>query len=135
MGGLWQFFISAGLALSYWTNYVVQRSLDPQEDYLWRTPLIVQTVPGALLFLGMLPLFETPRSLCARGKRKQACKVIAKIRGWDVNDERVQDELELIVSGLQQTDNSASGKLSSWRLVFARQNRKRLFYGYVHAAA
>lgn len=90
------------------------------------------------MFLGMLPLFDTPRSLCARGKCKQARKVIAKIRGWHIRDVRVEEELELIVSGLQQQSvrpEDAGGArpscFSSWRLVFARQNRKKLFFGYV----
>lgn len=64
LGGLWNFFIAAGLAMSYWTNYIVQRVVtDDQDNALWQVPLIVQTIPGGILLVGMLMLFETPSSL------------------------------------------------------------------------
>ncbi|KAI8150383.1 permease of the major facilitator superfamily [Fennellomyces sp. T-0311] len=123
LGGLWQFFIAAGLAMSYWTNYAVQRHVDSADNALWRIPLIVQTVPGGIMLIGMLFLFETPRCLCAHGKIEEARQVIARIRSLEVDDIQVGKEIEQIQNGL--TTQGQSG----WRHVFARQNRKRLLLG------
>ncbi|KAJ8660550.1 hypothetical protein O0I10_003596 [Lichtheimia ornata] len=131
LGGLWQFFIAAGLALSYWTNYIVQRVVtDDQDNALWQVPLIVQTIPGGMLLVGMLVLFETPRQLVAHGHMDQAKQVIAKIRGWPVADPRVNTELEFIHNGMrEQVVDETRSTWRTWRLVFSRDNMRRLLVG------
>ncbi|KAI9496255.1 general substrate transporter [Zychaea mexicana] len=136
LGGLWQFFIAAGLAMSYWTNYVVQSHVAVTDDALWRIPLIVQTVPGVIMLFGMPFMFETPRCLCAHDKLDQARIVVGRIRGLHVHDAQVDKELEHIQSGLllleqqqQQSTASNPSTFTAWRMVFARQNRRRLIIG------
>lgn len=111
--------------MSYWTNYLVQRHLEPTDDGLWRIPLIVQTAPGGMLLLGMCFLYETPRCLCASGKVDRAQTVLAKYRGWDRNDSRVEEEIQEILCGL----HTSNDKPLSWHHVFAPANRRRLLFG------
>lgn len=132
LGGLWQFFISAGLALSYWTNYAVQRTIPPTDDALWRIPLIVQTAPSVLILAGILFLFETPRCLCAHNKINEARAVIAKINAWPLHDPRVDEEIQAILSSLgpaAESSPAAGASGSSWRIVLGAGNRKRLLLG------
>ncbi|KAI9248784.1 general substrate transporter [Phascolomyces articulosus] len=137
LGGLWQFFIAAGLAMSYWTNYAVQSHVNHTDNALWRIPLIVQLVPGVIMLIGMPFLFETPRCLCAQEKVDRARVVVSRIRGLDVNDPKVEKEIQQIQSGIlllqESLTNAASrrggGKLAGWRLVFSKQNRRRLLIG------
>ncbi|ORY89542.1 general substrate transporter [Syncephalastrum racemosum] len=130
LGGLWQFFISAGLALSYWTNYAVQRTIPNTDDALWRIPLIVQTAPSVLILVGILFLFETPRCLCAHNKISEARAVIAKVNGWPQHDPRVEEEIEIILSSLTPDPTAVpSASASSWRIVLGASNRKRLLMG------
>ena len=123
--------------MSYWTNFAVQSHVDQADNALWRIPLIVQTAPGVIMLVGMPFLFETPRCLCAQNKVDRARVVVSRIRGLDVNDPKVHEEIEHIQRGiLILKDSMASaaakkggGRFAGWRLVFSRQNRRRLLIG------
>lgn len=69
----------------------------------------------------MMALFETPRWLCAHGKKEQALHVLNKVRG---NSTDTKLELEQIQESI---DNEV--KASDWTHVFSAQNRKRLMLG------
>ncbi|KAG2222533.1 hypothetical protein INT45_002664 [Circinella minor] len=137
LGGLWQFFIAAGLAMSYWTNFAVQSHVDHTDNALWRIPLIVQTVPGVIMLISMPFLFETPRCLCAQNKVDQARIVVSRIRGLEVNDPKVHEEIDHIQNGILLLKTSivnvaakkGGGRLAGWRMVFSKQNRRRLLIG------
>ena len=119
--------------MSYWTNYIVQRVVtDEQDNALWQVPLIVQTIPGGMLMVGMLVLFETPRHLVAHARLDQAKQVIAKIRGWPISDPRVDTELQYIHNGMREQQSMEERNKSTWhtwRRVFSRDNMRRLLVG------
>ncbi|KAI9318636.1 general substrate transporter [Dichotomocladium elegans] len=128
LGGLWQFFIAAGLALSYWTNYIVQRLIDdPMDNALWRVPLTVQVVPGVIMMFGMFALFETPRYLIAHNQYKQALQVLCRIRNWPLTDPRLVAEADQIRTGIMC--EAAAQKHVGWRAIVAKPNRRRLLVG------
>lgn len=112
------FFIATGLASSYWSHYVVRKTIDNQDNMLWRIPLIIQVIPAILLFFGMLFLFETPRWLCAHSRSEQAYLVLLKIRTGDI-----KQEMEQIQSSIDLE------RSCTWRQVFSMQNRSRLLLG------
>jgi SP family sugar:H+ symporter-like MFS transporter len=90
---------------------------------LWRIPMIIQVIPAVLLFIGMTFLSETPRWLCAHHKYGQAYQVLSKMRGVEdvkVEMDQIQSSVELEAMG-----QSAS----SWKHIFAIENRKRLLIG------
>ncbi|KAG2235416.1 hypothetical protein INT48_005766 [Thamnidium elegans] len=124
LGGLWMFFISTGLAVSYWSHYVVRKIIDEQDNLLWRIPLIIQIVPAILLFFGMLFLFETPRWLCAHGKISEAYSALSKICDASQN---LCDEMKLIQDSVDLERRLSS--MTSWKHVFSSHNRRRLLLG------
>lgn len=121
LGGLWMFFIATGLATSYWSNYIARKLIDEHNNMLWRIPLIIQVIPSILLLFGMIALFETPRWLCAHGRKAEALHVLNKVRG-DSTDTKL--ELEQIQDSI---DNEV--KASSWTQVFSAINRRQLALG------
>lgn len=121
LGGLWMFFIATGLATSYWSHYIVRKTIDAQDNLLWRIPLIIQVIPAILLFFGMIFLFETPRWLCAHAQSDQAYLVLSKIR----DGKNVKEELEQIQSSVDLERTI----VCTWKQVFSLQNRSRLLLG------
>ncbi|GAA5798733.1 hypothetical protein HPULCUR_004139 [Helicostylum pulchrum] len=124
LGGLWMFFIATGLAVSYWSHYVVRKLIDEQDNLLWRIPLIIQIIPAILLFFGMLFLFETPRWLCAHNKISEAHNALSKICDPSQN---IYDEMKLIQDSVDLERRLSS--TTSWKHVFSGHNRPRLLLG------
>lgn len=126
LGGLWQFFIVTGIAASYWINYVAKRTIEKDDDLLWRIPMGIQIVPGILLVLGMLPMLESPRWLCAQGRTGQAAGVLARLRGRKEDDPEVWAEVDDIAKSVEE--EMERGK-TEWREVWERGNKRRLLIG------
>ncbi|KAG2210003.1 hypothetical protein INT47_003439 [Mucor saturninus] len=124
LGGLWMFFIATGLATSYWSHYIVRKLLDPQDNLLWRIPLIIQVLPAVFLFVGMIFLFETPRWLCAHGKSDTAFLVLCKIRSGTTSED-VKVEME----GIQSSVDLEQSIVCTWKGVISSHNRPRLMLG------
>ncbi|KAI7866813.1 general substrate transporter [Spinellus fusiger] len=125
LSGVWMFFIATGLASSYWTNYAVKRLVHPYDDQLWRIPLIVQTIPGVIMMVGMLFLFETPRWLCVHGTLDETRLVLGKIRGLSPHDPKITEEIEYLEMSLAHESKTAA----TWTEIFSEKNRKRLIIG------
>lgn len=125
LGGLWMFFIATGLATSYWSHYIVRKLLDPQDNLLWRIPLIIQVLPAICLFFGMLFLFETPRWLCAHGRSAIALDVLSQIRGHTSTKEEIKLEMECIQSSVHLERSI----VCTWQQVVSPPNLSRLLLG------
>lgn len=74
-----------------------------------------------LVFIGMIPLTETPRWLIARGYDDKARKSLRFLRGEDAEEEFAE-----ISEGLRA--EAALGPVK-WTDVISKSNRKRLFIG------
>jgi hypothetical protein len=59
-------------------------------DVSWRTPLIVQLIPGALLLGGCVWLPPSPRLLVLQNRAEEALPVLARLREREVDDSLVQ---------------------------------------------
>lgn len=65
---------------------------DGQQPTSWRVPLALQIIPALTLGIGMMFFPFSPRWLVAQGRDEEAIRVVAKLRSYPVEDERVQLE-------------------------------------------
>ncbi|HVA95815.1 MAG TPA: sugar porter family MFS transporter [Candidatus Dormibacteraeota bacterium] len=89
---LFQLAITIGILSAYMVDFAFAKTAD------WRWMLGLAAVPGAILFLGMLFLPETPRWHAQRANFEMARDVLVRIRGT----QDVDAELEEIRVTLQQ---------------------------------
>ncbi len=83
MVSLNQLCITLGILVSYLVGYALAQAGDG-----WRWMLGLGALPGAVLFIGMLVLPESPRWLAGHGRADRAEAVLRRLRGTaDVADE------------------------------------------------
>jgi sugar porter (SP) family MFS transporter len=87
---LQQFMITVGIMVSYLVSYAFSNS------GAWRWMLGVGMIPAAILFVGMLPLPESPRWLLAKDRRQDALGVLRRIRHEEHNPEAELAEIEAV---------------------------------------
>jgi len=87
---LQQFMITVGIMVSYLVSYAFSGS------GAWRWMLGVGMIPAAILFVGMLPLPESPRWLLAKDRRQDALSVLRRIRHEEHNPEAELAEIEAV---------------------------------------
>ncbi|CUM53866.1 uncharacterized protein AC631_00223 [Debaryomyces fabryi] len=79
-----------GYSTSIWVDYGFSFI---ENDYSWRTPLAIQCIMGALLFLGSFIIVETPRWLLDHNHDIEGMIVISDLYGdGDVEDELSKTE-------------------------------------------
>ncbi|KAF9223309.1 general substrate transporter [Gyrodon lividus] len=81
--------VGLGNMLSFWVNYGVSLNI-PIGEMQWRTPIIVQLIPGVLFFIFMLFQPESPRWLVEKGRYEDAAKSLAYIARSDPSSSAVQ---------------------------------------------
>ena len=87
-----------GYATSVWVDYGCSFI---ENDYSWRTPLVLQCVMGALLGLGSLIIVESPRWLLDNDHDEEGIVVIANLYGGgDIHNDKARDEFRDIKLGV-----------------------------------
>ncbi|KAI6122215.1 general substrate transporter [Pisolithus croceorrhizus] len=81
--------VGLGNMLSFWVNYGVALHIPPGQMQ-WRTPIIVQMLPGITFFVFMLFQPESPRWLIERGRYTDAANALGYIVRKDPQDDAVQ---------------------------------------------
>ncbi|KAI6133493.1 general substrate transporter [Pisolithus thermaeus] len=81
--------VGLGNMLSFWVNYGVALHIPPGQMQ-WRTPIIVQMLPGVIFFVFMLLQPESPRWLIERGRYTDAADALGYIVRKDPQDDAVQ---------------------------------------------
>lgn len=76
VAGLFQEFLVVGSTFAYWLDYGVALHI-PTSTKQWRIPVAIQIIPGALLFIGLLFLKESPRWLMKQGRHEEALQSLA----------------------------------------------------------
>ena len=103
----------------------------PMGDSQWRTPLACQAIPGGLLFFGLFAVAESPRWLASVGRRDDALKSLAYLRGTDANEETTLLEMAEINGQLDaELDRNKS---VTFKEILAPGNRLRFFSAYCTA--
>ncbi len=111
-----QFCITVGILASYIVDYLLANAADN-----WRWMLGAGAVPGAVLFLGMLALPESPRWLAGQQRMDEARAALQRVRGGaDVEAELAELRTDLRREG---------GRLVPWSALFQRGARKPIIVG------
>jgi len=109
-----QFYITLGIVLSYGVGFLLSHSADG-----WRWMLGVGSVPGVILFIGMLTLPESPRWLAGKGRDADARRALMYLRdGGNIDDEMHDLHQDL-----------ATSKPTPWSALFTSRARKPLIIG------
>ena len=88
-----QLMITVGILVSYLVGYVLS------EGAGWRWMLGLGALPGLVLFVGMLPLPESPRWLAGHGRTEAARHALVILRGSEADAEA---EIAALRNDLQQ---------------------------------
>ena len=76
--GYYNSFFYSGSILSTGVAYAANKS---PTELAFRLPLGLQLAPPVFIVVGSLIIPESPRWLCARGKREEAAAILAKYHG------------------------------------------------------
>ncbi|KAK9863514.1 hypothetical protein WJX84_008375, partial [Apatococcus fuscideae] len=118
----WRGLLAAGVQANVFTGILVANCLNLGFNYVkagWRLSLALAAVPGTILLLGGLFLYDTPNSLMERGHPEKARKVLEKVRGT----KNVDDELALLG---RATDIAKASENPFKALCFRRKNIPQL---------
>lgn len=85
---MFQLAITIGIVVAYGVSYVLT------DAEAWRWMLGLGAIPAVILFIGMLPLPDTPRWLSERGREGEARAVLRRSRNTDEEVEREMREME-----------------------------------------
>lgn len=90
-----ELMIVTGQFLAYSVNAAIV-NLYPDMTHNWRIMLALPAIPGALLWIGMLMMPESPRFLIRRGQTEKAVKVLKTIRLPEEIDREVKEIQKVI---------------------------------------
>ncbi|MDQ0317622.1 sugar porter family MFS transporter [Amorphus orientalis] len=110
---IYQLAITLGILGAYLVGYAFDDS--------WRTMFAIGMIPGIVLFAGMAVLRDTPRYLAMTGRRDEARKAIASLRGIRTDDPRIETEFAEMV----ETADADRGH-GSWSELFGKVARPAL---------
>jgi sugar porter (SP) family MFS transporter len=111
-----QLALTAGILVSFLVDYALSSSAD------WRLMFGLATIPGVLLFVGMLTQAESPVWLVTHGRITEARKVLVRVRSADHDIEGEIDEI-----------TSLSNRSTSYRELLAPDVRKLVVVGVLLA--
>ncbi|OMP85204.1 Quinate permease, partial [Diplodia seriata] len=82
MIGMLEISCQVAAMCGFWTNYAVNRTVDPRSGMAqWQIPIGIQLLPGALMLLATPFCPETPRWLCSRNRFAAAEAALCRVRG------------------------------------------------------
>lgn len=90
--------IAIGTMISYWIDFGAHYG--PQ-DLVWRFPIGFQIIFGIIIIVGIFYMPESPRWLIANDRVEDGEKVLAALKGLEVNDPQTQGEKNLIIDSLK----------------------------------
>ncbi|KAK9371941.1 general substrate transporter [Lipomyces chichibuensis] len=116
--------IALGMMIQYFIQYGCSFL---NSTAAFRLPWALQTVPAVLLFIGLFWLPLSPRWLATKGRWDDMLRVLAFLRTStsDINDPLVLAEYKEI----EEQMRIEREELSSYRELFSKKMRKRLFLG------
>ncbi|TKI03019.1 sugar porter family MFS transporter [Martelella alba] len=90
-----ELMIVTGQFLAYSVNAIIV-NLYPDMSHNWRIMLAIPALPGALLWLGMLMMPESPRFFLRKGETEKAINVLKLVRRPEEIDNEVRDIQQII---------------------------------------
>lgn len=125
--GLFQWAVEWGILIMFFISFGCGYIGDRKSQMSFRTAWGIQMIPGAILFLGMLFLEESPRWLAQKGHWDECLRVIAQIQSkGDQDAEVVKIEFEEIKEVILIQQNS---QFRFWHLFRGKTNLRRTLVG------
>ncbi|KAM3422223.1 hypothetical protein BST61_g2588 [Cercospora zeina] len=84
-----EFSIVVGIGIAFWTTYGTYHL---QNEWAWRLPFLLQTIPAVIVGVGICFLPFSPRWLVSKGRDEEALVVLSKLRELPMDDQRVRME-------------------------------------------
>lgn len=104
-------------------------SINFTNNWQWRGPLAVQTIPLVILIPLTFVLPEIPRFLVSKGKTDKALRVLRRLHTSDGGEAFVQSEMSEIQT---QLEAEKAAFTPSWRQVFTKSSwQKRVILAVV----
>lgn len=128
VAGLFQEFLVVGSTFAYWLDYGVSLHI-PEGTKQWRVPVAIQLIPGALMFVGLFFLRESPRWLAKQGRQQEALDSLAYIRNESASSESVQQEMAEIRASIEEELAATEGV--TWKECLQPSNRNRLLLAFL----
>lgn len=125
LSGINQVMIVIGMLSSYIVDYLLKNL---PGTFTWRFMLGAASIPGLILFLGVLALPESPRFLVQINKIDEAKQVLSYIR----KPNEVTNELNEILTTTKQTQQTQH--TTSWRTLLTNKYRPLVIAGIGVAA-
>lgn len=113
---IYQLAITLGILGAYLVGFAFDDS--------WRIMFSIGVIPGLALFVGMFVLRDTPRWLALAGRPAEARTAIAKLRGLESSDPKVEHEFNEIEETAE--DDASHG---GWAELFGKVTRPALIVG------
>jgi sugar porter (SP) family MFS transporter len=119
--------IAGGTFIAYWVVFGISHAADTVQ---WRFPVAFQIFFALIVATGALLLPDSPSWFVKRGLDKEACEVLAKLKGAGLSAD--SDEVLHDFNFLKNDVVSSSNAQSSWKTVFTfgkTQEFQRLLIG------
>ncbi|KAI5476043.1 solute carrier family 2 [Pseudohyphozyma bogoriensis] len=110
LGAFFSTNIMLGVALGYWGNYGAILNISATSHWQWRTPLLIQMIPGIMILIAGPFIIESPRFLVMRGKPDVAHRELSKLRRLPMDHPFVMHEYTDITAAIE----ADKGKSVSW---------------------
>ncbi|KAK4209694.1 hypothetical protein QBC37DRAFT_391073 [Rhypophila decipiens] len=120
--------IAFGTLIAYWIDYGASYGPD---DLVWRFPIAFQVIFALGLSIPMLYLPESPRWLLSHERVDEADRVIAALRGYEVDSEETIMERTVIVDSLRASGGHGQ-KSTPFKVLFTNgktQHFRRMLLG------
>ncbi|KAJ9661619.1 hypothetical protein H2198_001795 [Neophaeococcomyces mojaviensis] len=118
--------------VGFWGAFTCNSIFDTTSNLQWQVPVLIQLLPGAILFFGsLLVLPESPRWLISEGNTEAASKALAWLRMSDENSNEISAEIARIQKTVDaNTRLSTSGQQKSFfQQILSPPLRKRMLVG------
>ncbi|KAF5003676.1 hypothetical protein FDECE_9786 [Fusarium decemcellulare] len=90
--------IAFGTLIAYWIDYGCSYG---NQDLTWRFPITFQIIFGLVLCIAMVWLPESPRWLLTHERYEDAERVIAAIRGYEVDSDDTRRERDVVLDSIR----------------------------------
>ncbi|KAJ5770949.1 uncharacterized protein N7511_003000 [Penicillium nucicola] len=117
--------IAGGTFIAYWLVFGMSHAADTVQ---WRFPIAFQIFFALIVATGALLLPDSPSWFVKRGLDKEACQVLAKIKGSSPESDDVLTDFNFLKTDVENSRNNQA----SWKTVFTfgkTQEFQRLLIG------
>ena len=103
--------IAGGTFIAYWLVFGISHAADSVQ---WRFPVAFQIFFALIVATGALMLPDSPSWFVKRGLDKEACGVLANLKGVSPDSDEVLHDFNFLKADVESSKNVQS----SWKTVF-----------------